>query len=324
MKTNVALIIAMASIGIAPVAQAKGVLYAARISARHAVAPNGEKVGISNFAGKDGQQFANVLNSILTAATLDGKAVLTMSRQPDVIIGGSVLDSNIYSERYTESRRECTNYKKVFKCESWQTISVDCEKIRASYSVTITAMRVADRNPVFSQNVNVLGRYKVCDGKFSDAKFEGMLPSGSYPEYTANASTPTELLGQLRRFASLKVREMVAPYNMTVEVKFMEGRAKLAKDVMQKYKSALAFGKAGRVDRACGTFDEIYADAANQQDVELNYNQGVCQEVLLPDDPSEAQRYYLKAEQLLDKPDSMVSKAVDRLKLLTQESARIN
>ena len=70
-------------------------------------------------------------------------------------------------------------------------------------------------------------------------------------------------------------------------------------------------------------FQEIYASEQNQKSMILNYNLGVCNEALLPDDPSTAFDFYNKADLLLSKPNKEVSAALLRTKELVQQGARI-
>ena len=300
---------------------AKDLTYNARIGAKYPIGADGVAIGVAGFAGKDGPEFSMVLQSTLQSAELDGKAILNVTTgSAQVVLQGAVLDSKVYGTSYTKQERNCANWTGFLKCGQWETRNVSCEKISGSYSVTAGAQRVADRKMIFSQNIKYQGEYTVCEGQGSRPEYAG--PSLS-SEYSSDVSTPDELLGVLRTLASLRIRELVAPYNKLVKVKFMDGNGGISKESSALYKNGMEFARAARLDRACSMLQDVYGVDANKTSVVLNYNIGVCNEALLPDDPSKSFEYYNKADQLVTSPNKMVSEALARSRELMQQGTRI-
>ena len=117
---------------------------------------------------------------------------------------------------------------------------------------------------------------------------------------------------------------MVAPYNKDIEVALKDKAGTFSKPDGTQFENAVAFANAGRMDRACSTFETLYAGEANKGNISLLYNMGVCQEVLLPDEPAAALEYYAKADQLLSRPDKLVSDAYVRMKGMVGQSRSIH
>jgi hypothetical protein len=322
MKSIVLYMVFGAALASGSIAHAKDITYNARIGAKYPIGANREPISVTKFAGRDGPEFTLVLEATLQSAELDGSPVLNVTNgSAAVSIGGAVIDSSLNSTRYSKEERDCANWKGFLKCEQWVTRNVSCERINGSYSVTVAANRWADRKVLFSQNVKYQGEYTVCEGNGSRPQFTGP-DLGS--QFSNDVSTPDDLLGALRTISALRVRELVAPFNKLVKVKFMSGNAGISKESLNLYKSGMEFANAGRLDRACSMLDDVHRVETNKMSVTLNYNIGVCSEALLPDDPSKAFEYYNQADQLLKSPNKMVSAALARSRELMQQGSRIN
>lgn len=302
---------------------AKKIPYDARIGAKFPISSNGEKIAINPFEGQDGVEFAWVLQGRLQSAELDGKQILeVVSDNPDVVIEGAVLTSRVIKTGYQKKNRTCVeDGDKWYKCNRWEETYVDCEKFTGSYAVSVKATSISDGRLIFSQNVAQQGEYAVCaDGDGETTKFSGAVlaldPGG-------RVSTPSDLLAQLRLRSAQNIRELVAPYNQKVYVEFMKGTQGISKEAVKSYKSGMEFIAAGRLDRGCSTLQEVYASGENAQSIVLNYNLGVCNEALLPDDPTIAFDFYNKADQLLTRPNKDVTQALNRLKDLIKQSSKI-
>jgi hypothetical protein len=318
-------------------AHANDIRYQARIAALYPISPNGEPIRIQEFGGQDGAEFTVVLEAALGSATLckdqngvDCEKLLTVnSGSPAVIMQGDVLDSSVYNQNYTKEDRYCSASSGLFKCEQYSTRTLSCQKVTGSYAVRWKATQLAGGKKTSFQNVKYQGEYSVCEGKMQG----GLLGLGGGAQFSGDplrtgfvgdVSSPSELLGALRGMAAERVRELVAPYNKAVKVKFMDGSGGVAKDSRATYNSAMVFAKAARLDRACSMLKELYNSEENQSSVTLNYNLGVCDEAMLPDDPSRAYEYYNKADQLSTKPIKMISNALDRIGALVRQSNGID
>jgi hypothetical protein len=185
----------------------------------------------------------------------------------------------------------------------------------------VKATNLSDSRLIFSQNVQQQGEYATCaDGDGEKTKYSGTVLAKDPGQ---GASTPSELLEKLRVRSAQSIRELVAPYNQIVTVEFMRGTQGLSKGAVKTYKSGMDFISAGRLDRGCSMLQEVHSSEENAQSVVLNYNLGVCNEALLPDDPTIAFDFYNKDDQLLSKPNKDVSVALTRMKELIKQSARI-
>ena len=122
----------------------------------------------------------------------------------------------------------------------------------------------------------------------------------------------------------MSLRELVTSYNKVITVQFMSGTQGLVKDSLKNYRSGMDFVAAGRLDRGCSILESVGAIEGNEASVVINFNLGVCNEAMLPDNPAVAFDFYNKADQLLTKPNKQVSEALARMKELVAQSQRIN
>ena len=89
------------------------------------------------------------------------------------------------------------------------------------------------------------------------------------------------------------------------------------------FESGTPFIKADRLDRACSIWEVMESDPTAATSISLLYNLGVCQEALVPENPSAALEYYVKADQLTIKPDKLVSAALLRAKEMVENQKKI-
>jgi hypothetical protein len=311
------------AIAFSPESSAKKIPYDARIGAKFPIGGKGEQIVVNPFQGQDGAEFALVLQARMQSAELDGKQILNLaSDRPDVLVEGAVLISRVTRTGYQKKNRTCVeDGDKWYKCNRWEESYVDCEKFNGSFSVSVKATNTSDSRLIFSQNVQQQGEYATCaDGSGEKTKFSGTVLALDPNE---GASTPSDLLAQLRLRSAQAIRELVAPYNQKVYVEFMRGTQGISKDAVKKYQSGMEFITAGRLDRGCSALQEVYGSGESAQSIVLNYNLGVCNEALLPDDPTIAFDFYNKADQLLTKPNKDVTQALNRLKDLIKQSSKI-
>ena len=332
-------------------ASAKTIKYYARMSAKYPAVAAGKSLAIANFSGPDGENFTNVLSSTLQAAQLDGRPVFDIRTVDRVIYRskanlskveianlvrtgqqvnaatvfmGSVTSATITSTKFNRQGTVCLRSSGPFKCEQSTTKTIPCLKVSGNYSVAPRAVRVSDGAIVFSENIVVQGEFTSCDGQLLGSDLTGIIGTfvGSQGNSSPNVS-PYTLLDKLRRDAAEKIRQFISPYNREVSVNLKERSSGFSKADNAQFQNAIAFGNALRMDRACSIFETLHAAPANVTNVALLYNMGVCQEVLLPDEPSAALEYYAKADQLLSRPDKQVSDAYIRMKAIVGQSRTI-
>lgn len=337
--------------------------YEGRFPAKYPEASKLTEVAVLPFTGADGPAFTSALAAELQSATLDGQQLFSV-KTPDGLTGkpkagaktsseaaiairwgqnlgvkavyiGEVTSAKITKTNRTEQRTTCAEPDGLFKCKRQETKNITCTRVVVDYSVTPRAINVATGAVVYSEIVSDQGSYDICDGRpvpvnASLADTWQTLKSSWHTltgPSTANAPTDeyTEesLLLRVRTRVAEKVRRQVAPYNAVVMVTFKKKAPELSKADQARFKSGVDFSQAGRLDRACSIWEMMNSGGAANS-VSLLYNLGVCQEALLPDDPNAALEYYAKADQLLSKPDKLVSDAYLRTKRMVEAQRSIH
>lgn len=331
--------------------------YSGRFAAKYPAVAEAGSVGVLRFAGRDGDTFADVLTAALQSAEIDGQQLLSvktiegmnyrsvdnqdlsraeiaaaiqLGRKLNVkaVLTGTVSSASVNSSSFTKTESVCLKSKGLFKCEQSTTRQVPCTKVSGQYTVTPRAILVSNGSLLYSETVSAQDAFTTCSGQVQaeslQEAFAGLGALVGKPSTApARAATPEELLQQLRMKVAEQIRQNIVPYNKTVTVTFRDDTAQMPKPVQTSLKNALSFAQAGRMDRACSILESMM-DEGLQQNVTLLYNIGVCQEVLLPEDPSAALEYYAKADQLLDKPDKLVSAAYLRTKAMASSGRSIN
>ncbi len=344
---------AMFTILAAPQALAqKEVKYDARFRAKYPDVEGAGTIGILQFNGSDGGNFTSALTSQLQSAQMDGAPVFdirtldSMNFKSDTLISKSEVAAAIRlgqklgvklvftgvvaaaSVRQTDYFREesvCVESEGFLKpCKRSETKRIPCAKVVGTYTVTPQAIRVDTGAIVYSEMVSSQGDYSVCNGELQG---QPVNLFGLFGKKDRNApppvSSPEALLNRLRSEAAALIRQQVAPYSRSVSVTMKDKGIGLAKADAKSFENALAFANAGRMDRACSIFETLYVDP-NKSNVPLLYNMGVCQEVLIPDEPAAALEFYAKADQLLERPDKLVSGAFVRTKAMVGEARAID
>lgn len=315
----------------------KKISYPARFKAKYPSVAEGGTVGVLNFDGRDGSNFAAALSAELQVAELDGKPVFAvksidgmnyngnptfskaeiatanrMGQKVGVrtVITGVVMTAAINSTNFSRTETYCSSRGPKGKCLGNSARSVPCQKVSGQYSVSPRAVTVGTGTIVYSDVISQQGEYTICEGQLQSSGFSLFKSAATRSEI----ATPEALLTKLRQEVAHAIRLQIAPYNKLVQVELKGKTNGLSKPDEQQFSNAMAFGNAGRMDRACSIFETLHATETNAANIALLYNLGVCQEVLLPDDPGAALQYYAKADQYLTKPDKQISEAFLRSK----------
>jgi hypothetical protein len=344
-------LVAACLVGVPIVAEAKKISYQARYKAKYPAVAEGKTVGVLNFDGADGSNFGAALSAQLQSASLDEQplfavktldsmnyvsdgsiskaevaAALRLGQKLGVktIFTGTVMSASTTKTDYTREDSVCADSDGLFKCKRLETRRVPCTKVVGQYSVSPRAIAVPSGTVTYSEVISRQGEYSTCNGQLQSGNINFLgLNLGGKKQTPADVTSPDALLNRLRTEAAVLVRQQVAPYNQPLDVELKETAKGLAKPEAEQFSNAIAFGNAARMDRACSIFETLGANPANANNVNLLYNLGVCQEVLLPDEPGAALEYYAKADQFLSKPDKMVSDAYLRTKKLVGEKRGI-
>ncbi len=337
-----------------PALAQKQITYDARFNAKFPAVATARSIGVLPFNGNDGGNFTAALTSQLQAAQIDEAAVFDIKTLDSmnfrsaegisrseiakaiqlgqklgvkVVFTGVITSASVNQNAYTKEESYCAESSGFLKCNRTATRNIPCFKVNAQYSVTPQAIRVDNGQIIYSETISLQGDYSVCNGQVeSTASLGSMIGSifGSKKDKPASTqiSSPEALLNKLRQDAAESIRRQVAPYNRSISVTMKERGDGLSKEDQKMFLNGVAFADGGRMDRACSIFETLNADR-NKTNVPLLYNLGVCQEVLLPDDPAAALEYYAKADQLLSRPDKLVSAAYLRTKTMVGQNRSI-
>lgn len=326
--------------------------YTTQVAPRYPAVSAMRSLGVLPFNGQDGDNFTSSLAAKLQAANLDGAPVFELRTMDSLnfkseaaisrteiasairngqklgvklVFTGVVNEANVRETPFTKEVTNCEggNIFSGSKCTN-RTYTVPCKRVTGNYSVTPQAIRVDNGTVVFSEVISRTAQYEQCaDGDNQSLDIIGAIFKKKSAVEKSSANTPEALLMELREQAAEVTKKLVAPYSVAVEVQIKNGTDGLAKADNETFRNAVAFAKAQRMDRACALFEGLNT-AQNASNVGLLYNLGVCQEVMLPDDPSAAMAYYAKADGLLKRPDKMVSDAYLRIKQLIANDRNVS
>lgn len=335
-----------------PVLAQQKVNYTTQVAPRYPAVSAMRSLGVLPFNGRDGANFTSSLAAKLQSANLDGapvfelrtmdslnfksEGVISRTEMANAIRNGQKLGVKLVFIGVVNeaSVRETPFTKEVTRCEGGNIFSgakctnrsytVPCKRVTGQYSVTPQAIRVDNGTVLFSEVISRNAQYEQCaDGANASVDIIGSLFKRKDAVERSAASTPEALLMELREQATEVIKKLVAPYSLAVEVQIKNATDGLPKADNETFRNAVAFAKAQRMDRACALFEGLNT-AQNASNVGLLYNLGVCQEVMLPDDPAAAMAYYAKADGLMKRPDKMVSEAYLRIKQLIANDRNVS
>lgn len=274
-------------------------------------------------------------------ATSEVAAAVRLGTQLKVsaIYTGEVAGAVISRRNFTQTKSVCQKNGNG-KCEMVQ-VPVACVDTTVNYSVTPRIINIATGQVVYSRTVARSGNYTLCDGK---VEYQGTLADAvndfgksltdmfkrtkkKNPNEAdvgeKEISTDAALITKVRTDVADAIRYDVSPYNFRVSVEFKQRAPEMNKDDQAKFKAASEFAKAKRLDRACSDW-EAMKTSANAGSINLLFNLGVCQEVLVPEDPSSAMNFLAKADSLTTKPDPMINAALDRVRKMADAQTEIS
>lgn len=281
----------------------------------------------------DGLNYAAPKNNAAVVAAETARAITAGQKLGvQAVLVGEVVGAALTHADYTEERSRCAQPgKKFLSCERSENYTVQCRKTTLNYSVVPRMIAVANSKVVYSETVSVQDYYDQCNGELkskpedtasfaeigcSFAAIFGGCKKSNDPDGARKkvpVSTDEGLLAAVREKVSENIRRSVAPFNFLTEVEFMSKAPDLPKDLQKKFASASEFAKANRLDRACSDW-ETMGKGLETGSISLLYNLGVCQEVLVPEEPASALAYFVKADQYTTKPDKLINKAMERMK----------
>jgi hypothetical protein len=350
----------MLALGAAVPAQAfEDAVYKGRFAAQYFEAGQLRTISVLPFAGPDGENFAKALAGEMRAVQLnedqwytvkapdgiDKAQALAVATSGDntsgaVAIGKKLDVKGIYTGTVQQARISRTDRNEVTTecadgtdCKKKEPRNIVCTRIVLEYAVAARIINVASGATIYAKNHAAQDGYDLCNGKGQEikveeneglaVKFAKAITGGPKKEGFAVEFTEDALFQRVRANIAGKIRADVAPSNRPLSVEFKRRASELPKPQQVTFESGTPFIKADRLDRACSIWEVMESDPAAATSISLLYNLGVCQEALVPENPSAALEYYVKADQLTIKPDKLVSAALLRAKEMVENQKKI-
>ena len=218
------------------------------------------------------------------------------------LISGSVSSTSLNDSSYRATRTRRVGCDSKGKNCRTQTYTVPCKTRTISLGAQVRMVDVSRGDLVTAQSYNETLKRQACQDTSST------LPS---------LQEGIEILSD--RVANDFVRK-ITPQRITFKVTLIEKLdVKLPKEHEEKFKSALAFLKAGRMDRSDQLLTELLHDS-QQQSYAIAYNLGVIKEASA--NYNDAKSLYAIADSLTLKPVKEIKLAVNRIDGLISQHHR--
>ena len=273
------------------------------------------------FAGNYGAQITRDIDTALASNRVGEQALVktvpfesmngrakTGAGSVDAIVGGEITNAAWSDQSFTKSDQECAvqGDKKILgmklQCKEFRTVTVFCTKRTASFTVAMRVTDARDQRTVWGKALGETVEATACQNEVGKTLQDG--PSMLGTAYS-------KVLDQVR--AALMATEQ------TLAVKLMEDPDAMPPPAQERFKGALAFAKANRMDRACDQFGELYEQ--NKQSVALTYSMGLCQESR--GRLWEAVEFYKTADSLTTKPTPTISEALARVSVHVKDVNKV-
>ncbi|KAA0258672.1 hypothetical protein FHQ18_05815 [Deferribacter autotrophicus] len=279
-----------------------------------------KKVAVLDFDGNDGTSFANFLESTLASIYVDENPYFDVVERRNMtklfdevkfqtsgmvaenvvkagkLIGAEGVFFGTASKRfekvfYTKKVYTCIKMDKKRRCIEYKPVRVKCLKRVLNYTVVPKLVEVSSGKIIYSKVLRSEKDFKLCEGEKQEF-------------------TDSDLLFSARNVVLNEIKKDIAPYYVNQLVEIMDEDEGLKSGNLEKqFEGAVEFAKSGRFDRACKIWEELLN---KRKTVAIYYNLGVCSEVY--GRLNTALEYYIKADNLLIKPDEMVNESLLRIK----------
>jgi len=218
------------------------------------------------------------------------------------LISGSVSSTSLNDSRHNEKRSRLVNCDSKGKNCQRQEYTVNCTIRTIGMGAQIRMVDVSRGDLVTAQTYTESKNWKQC----------------------SDTSTPLPALEQGIEIHSDKVANdfvsKITPRYITFKVKLIDKLdVKLEKSQEEKFKSAIAFIKADRLDRSEAIFVELLEET-QQQSYAVAYNLGVVNEAAAK--YQDAKNLYAIADSLTTKPVKQIDEAINRIEDLIAKQER--
>lgn len=234
------------------------------------------------------QAAVNELHLQKTSGLIDSRQVADFGRfvGAEAVYTANIVVPEVARQTSTEQHSSCP--PNGGKCAM---INVSCTTKLASYEIYPRLVSVATSQIVFNQRM--VGHYssKSCSdtgGEEVDSVVRGAAMEDAFEQF----------------------RKHIAPYKTTVTVPIKDDRAGLSESDKERFSGAVAFARAGRLDRACEIWNQL--GTANQASQALKYDMAVCMEI--SGRLEEALKAYDDIDKALIRPDADINLALQRVR----------
>ena len=211
----------------------------------------------------------------------------------DGIVMGIITRNNIADKRYYEKRSKCVARNEKGKCVRRKEYNVSCTERNAYFSFIPKFVSVSTGEILTSE---VLSGHTV-DDVCQDS--ERALRDRQ------------EMLTKAKNQAIEKLRELIAPYYVDVEIKLItRDDTNMSSETKDSIDKGVKWIEAGRLVRACESWNEAYLQ--HQEGYAVYYLLGICAE--LSGNYDEALSYYERADRNTGAPIDEISEALGRVK----------
>jgi hypothetical protein len=339
--TQTAILVSALLVATTPALAFDDATYKGRFAAEYYKAGQLRTLAILPFSGPDGSNFTAALSSELGRATLSDENWFTIkpanTKETDPIRAGKalgvagVVDGAVVTAKLTRTDRTELPDKKDKAAGS--ATGILCTRIMLQYTVHAQIFDVANGASVYDKTHSAQDGYDLCNGKGQEipvesneglmVSFAKKLTGGPKKDAYTIEFTEDALFQRVRGVIASKIKEDISPLNKPVSVEFKRRAPEMPKPLQMTFESATPYIKAGQLDRACAIWKLLRSEPAAAASVSLLYNLGACQEALKPDNPAAALELYVKADQLLSKPDKLLSPALKRAQDMLENQQKI-
>ena len=293
------------------------------------------------FSGPDGAEFTTVLSAELGQAMLSGENWFTIkparTKESDPALAGKALgvagivSGNVINAKLTRTDR-IEPAKKGGKSGD-EAAGTPCTRIILQYTVRAQVHDVANGATVYDKTHSAQDGYDVCNGKGQAipdendpglaVKFAVAISGKPKKDVFAVDYSEEALFQRVRGVVAGRIRNDITPYNKDVSFELKREARELPKPMQMTFESANPFVKAKQINRACAIWQGLANEPAAATSVSLLYNLGACEEYLTPENPIAALEIYVKADQLLSKPDKLLTPALKRAREMVENQQKI-
>ncbi|TWA59579.1 curli production assembly/transport component CsgG [Azospirillum baldaniorum] len=216
----------------------------------------------------------------------------------EYLLLGRVLPATVSSKKSTHQEATCESYeesKKFFKkCKQSKPVNVTC---------TITTVKVKVQPRLV----------RVSNGEVIYAKMHEGVVEDSYCENTGVATAEAVLKAHATIQAAVEISRDLWPFVYVISTTIKPSSEGLSGQAKEKFDSAVAFARAGRMDRFCQTMQSLNQENFNT--VSTAYNYAICEEA--DNKIIHARDILEELDKSLNYPDKDISEALIRLRNLT-------